>query len=117
MRGSKRGFTFAAATLCAASAVMAHADTVAAARGLIASNSISRNVQCRYYKAWYIDGCDKATLDAIVQRNIEGHKRWMALAKKNPAPARCDLGRTYAALGRWKEAKEEFAQVLEQLAA
>ena len=94
----------------------ANADSVAAARGLIASNSISRRVYCRYCRAWYIDGCDKAELDAIVERNIEGHKRWMALAKKDVVAARCDLGLVYGALGRWKEAKDELSAVMATLA-
>ena len=117
MKEIKKGFAFAAATLCIASALTVNADSIAAARGFIASNSISRDVTCRYYKAWYIDGCDKSELDAIVQRNIEGHKRWIALSGKDKIAARSDLGKMYAALGRWKEAKEELLQVFERLAA
>ena len=95
----------------------ANADSVAAARGLIASNSISRNVDCRYYKALLIDGCDKSELDTILQRNIEGHKRWKALAGSDFVSPQTDLGKAYAALGMWKEAKAELVPVLESLAA
>ena len=95
----------------------ANADSVAAARGLIASNSISRNVDCRYYKALFIDGCDKSELDTILQRNIEGHKRWKALAGSDFVSPQTDLGKAYAALGMWKEAKAELVPVLESLAA
>ena len=67
---------FGAAVCLTVAALSTAADSIPEARRLIASNSIDRTVNCRYYKAWYIDGCDKAELDAILERNIEGHKRW-----------------------------------------
>ena len=107
----------AIAVAAALSAAAASADSVNEARALIFSNSIDRTVNCRYYKARFIDGCDKAELDAIVARNIEGHKRWIALAGGDTISPQSDLGKMYAALGRLKEAKAELASVVEQLAA
>ena len=105
------------AVAVALAAGVASADSVPAARGLISSNSINRTVNCRYYKAWYIDGCDKSELSAILQRNIEGHKRWIALSGEDTISPQSDLGKSYAALGKWKEAKAELVPVVEKLAA
>ena len=88
-------------------AAIANADTVKAARADIASNSVNRTAECRYYRAWFADGLPKEACDAIMDRNIAAHRRWMALEPTIPAP-HSDLGLAYATLGRWKEAKSEL---------
>ena len=100
----KRASVFVAAA-CAAAVV--NADTVKAARAEIASNSVNRTTECRFYKAWFAEGLSKEACTAIMDRNIAAHRRWMALEPTIPAP-HSDLGVAYAALGRWKEAKSEL---------
>ena len=95
---------FAAAAFAA---VAVNADTVKAARAEIASNSVNRTTECRYYRAWFAEGLSKDECEAIMDRNIAAHRRWMALEPTIPAP-HSDLGVAYAALGRWKEAKSEL---------
>ena len=100
----KRASVFVAAACVAA---VANADTVKAARAEIASNSVNRTTECRYYKAWFAEGLSKEECTAIMDRNIAAHRRWMAIEPTTPAP-HSDLGVAYAALGRWKEAKSEL---------
>ena len=95
----------AAAALCADAAGVA--DEIRAIKAEIKSNSIDRTTKCRYYRAWYADQCDKAELAAIRERNIAAHRRWIALKPNSPYP-RASLGRVYAALGKWDEARKEL---------
>ena len=91
------------------------ADRIKAARAEIASNSVERILRygiSRYYNAWYVDGCTEAEREAILQRNIAAHRKWMALSPKDAAAARADLGGVYATVGRWKEAKPELAAAI-----
>ena len=98
-----------ACTLCAASKV--DKAKIAAVKAEIASNSVNCTVKSRYYTAWFVDLCTKEELDAILQRNIAAHKRWKELDPENCEPF-LGLGRTYATIGRWDEAKKEFEQAL-----
>ena len=86
------------------------ADEIRSARAEIASNSVGRIPRrgiCRYYNAWFVDNCTAEERDAILERNIAAHRRWIELAPGEPA-AHADLGAVYAAVGRWKEAKAEL---------
>ena len=59
------------------------ADEIKAARADIRSNCVSRIARqgcSRWYDAWYVDNCTKAEREAIMERNIAAHRRWMALA-------------------------------------
>ena len=98
---------FLAAALALSASTDSVADEVAAAKAEIKSNSINRTTSCRYYRAFYAEQCDKAELDAIFERNIAAHRRWIALKPNNPYP-RVSLGRVYAALGKWDEARKEL---------
>ena len=73
---------FAVAVFAAA---VANADTVKAARAEIASNVVNRTAECRYYRAWFADGLSKEACEAIMERNIAAHRRWMALEPTIPA--------------------------------
>ena len=83
------------------------AELIEAAKAEIKSNSVDRTTRCRYYKAWFVDQCSKAEHDAILERNVAAHRRWMELSPGNMAP-RADLGCVYAAAGKWKEAETEL---------
>ena len=99
--------------LCAVVAVAGAANAanvagqIKALREEIKSNSVSRTTRCQYYKAWYVGMCTKEELDAMVERNVAAHRRWMELAPNDPAP-HSDIGCVLAAAGRWKEAKAEL---------
>ncbi len=101
---------FAALLLSFAVAANA-ADSVKAARALIASNSVDRTSRCRYYKAWYVEQCTEAERAEILERNVEGHRRWLALEPGSPF-ARSDLGLAYASAGMWDKAKPELAAAI-----
>ena len=83
------------------------ADEVAKVKAEIKSNSISRATNCRYYRAWYADQCTKEELAAIRERNIAAHRRWIELRPELAVP-RVSLGRVYAALNKWDEARKEL---------
>ena len=103
------GFAFAAVASNAATV----ADEIKAARDEIASNRVDRTVWCRYYQAWYLDQCTESERAAILERNIAAHRRLIELEPGNPAH-HADLGRVYASVGRWKDAKPELEVALAQ---
>ena len=91
------------------------AAQIKAARAEIASNRVVRVPRegvCPYYNAWYVDNCTEAEREAILERNIAAHRRWMALSPKDASAAHADLGEVYAIVGRWKEAKPELAAAI-----
>ena len=95
-----------ALAVCAAGAATV-AEQVAAVRAEIRSNSVDRSTACHYYKAWFVDQCTKAELDALLARNVAAYRRWMELEPKNPAP-HSELGCVYAAAGKWDKARPEL---------
>jgi hypothetical protein len=111
-----RIFTAIAVFAAVPSAVEAKtaAEEIKELKATIASNSVGRVTDYgkdRYVFAWYYDLCTEAEREAILQRNIAAHRRWIELEPKNPAP-RADLGCVYAAAERWKDAKRELETVL-----
>ena len=81
----------------------------------IAANSVMRTPwrgKCRYYTAWYVENCTVAEREAILNRNIAAHRRWIELAPNDPAP-HAGLGCVYATVGRWEEAKPELKAAVE----
>ena len=107
--GLQTGIIGGFASLCA------NAETVKEVRAVIASNSVNRiprhNIS-RYYNAWFVDNCTVAEREAILERNIAAHRRWMEIAPKDTYAAQADLGGVLATVGRWKEAKTELAAAL-----
>ena len=102
--------TLIAAMCLAAIAGVANADSIKDARADIRSNSVSRIARdgcSRWYNAWYAENCTEAERDAIIERNIAAHRRWIALEPNAPAP-HSDLGVTFVTAGRIAEAKKEF---------
>lgn len=91
-----------AACTCAMPALSA--DELKVVRAEIDSNSVDRTHKCQYYKAWYNEQCTKAELDAMLERNIAAHRRWIELDPKSFYPY-VSLGKTLAAVGRWDEAR------------
>jgi expansin (peptidoglycan-binding protein) len=89
-------------------------DEVKAVRAEIASNSVYRIPRngSRYYSAWYVDQCTVAEREAILQRNVAAHRRWMKLKPTNAPAAHADLGDAYVVAGRWKEARPELEAAL-----
>ena len=87
------------------------AEEIAEIRAEIKSNSVNRTTSCLYYRAWYRDLCTKEEHAAILERNIAAHRRWMELEPKNPTP-HAELGKVFAAVGRWKDAEEELRVAL-----
>ena len=86
------------------------ADEIKAAKAEIEANLVVRGVrrgQCRYYSAWFIENCTVAEREAILERNIAAHRKWIRLDPSSAA-AHADLGCVYATVGRWKEAKPEL---------
>ena len=111
----------ATAAVCAA--VVSCADTVAdeikALRDEIKSNSVTRSSKnCRYYMAYYRDLCTEAEREAILERNIAAHRRWIELAGKNgtnpkgAAMPRAELGKVLEIGGRWEEAEKELSAAI-----
>ena len=111
----------ATAAVCAA--VVSCADTagdeIKALKAVISSNSVNRlSKSCRYYTAWYRDLCTEAEREAILERNIAAHRRWIELAGKNgtdpkgAAMPRAELGKVLAIGGRWEEAEKELSEAL-----
>ena len=88
--------------LCATTA--GAVSPVAAFRAEIESNSVDRTTRCRYYRAWYSEQCTKAEHDAILERNLAAHGKWLAMQQKMPEP-NASIGKTLASVGQWKEAK------------
>ena len=78
---------------------------------VIASNSVDATTRCRYYRAWYIDQCTKEEREAILDRNVAAHRRWMELAPKDVKP-HADLGKVLTIGGRRDEAIKEFTIAL-----
>ena len=98
--------TFATVAVDAASV----ADEIKAAKAEIEANLVVRGVrrgQCRYYSAWFIENCTVAEREAILERNIAAHRKWIKLDPSSAA-AHADLGCVYATVSRWKEAKPEL---------
>ena len=94
------------------------ADEVKSLRAEIASNRVDRTTKCRWYQAWYIDQCTKEEREAILERNIAAHRRWIELAGKNGADPkgsamqRAELGKVLEVGGRWEEAEKELTEAL-----
>ncbi len=100
-------------------AVDAVADTLGGIKAEIVSNSVNRTSKgCRYYTAWYRELCTEAEREAILERNIAAHRRWIALAGKDgkdpkgAAMPRAELGKVLAIGGRWAEAEKELSEAL-----
>ena len=83
------------------------ADEIESLNATIASNSVSRQTSCEYYKKWYAGLCSKEEHAAILSRNIAAHRRKIELEPWNSGH-HSDLGCVLAAVGRWKEAKAEL---------
>ena len=97
----------AAALTTAAMGLAGTADDIKAAWNEIKSNSVDRTVSCRYYQAWYRELCSEAEREAILERNIAAHRRWIALeGEKRSLPARIDLGIVLSIGGRYEEAEK-----------
>ena len=112
-RGIKVGMCIVVTmSLIAAVPVGGHAKTVAeeieGLKATIASNSVNRTTRCRYYKAWYLDLCTEAEREAILERNVAAHRRWIEL-KPDDISARAGLGVALLVGGRWEEAEKELA--------
>ena len=94
------------------------ADEIKALREIIASNSVTRSTRCHYYKAYYRYLCTKEEREAILERNIAAHRRWIELAGKNGADPkgaafpRAELGKVLVLGGRWDEAERELTEAL-----
>ena len=104
-----------AVVFCGFASLCANAETVKEVRAVIASNSVERVPRhsiSRYYDAWFVDNCSVAEREAILERNIAAHRRWMKIAPKDACAAQADLGGVFATVGRWKEAKPELAAAL-----
>ena len=86
-------------------------DEIKALKATIASNSVNRTTKCVYYTAWFADLCTKEEHNAILDRNIAAHRRWIELEPDNPTPYAW-LGRTLATVGRWDEAKKELEKAM-----
>ena len=103
-------FVFAALAADAASV----ADEIKALRGTIASNSVNRlSKECRYYMAYYRELCTEAEREAILDRNVAAHRRWIELeGKGRDALPRAELGKVLAIGERWAEAERELTEAL-----
>ena len=103
-------FVFAALAADAASV----ADEIMALKATIASNSVNRlSKECRYYMAYYHDLCTEAEREAILDRNVVAHRRWIELeGKGRDALPRAELGKVLAIGGRWAEAEKELTEAL-----
>ena len=88
-----------------------NADEIKDLKAIIASNSVDRSSYCRYYLAWYIDVCTEAEREAIAERNIAAHRRWIELEPQSAAP-HADLGCVLLVVGRWDEAEKELTTAL-----
>ena len=95
------------------------ADEIKALQATIASNSVTRTSKGnRYYLAYYRELCTKEEREAILERNIAAHRRWIELAGENGAKPqqaampRAELGKVLAIGGRWKDAEKELAEAL-----
>ena len=88
-------------------------DEIKALQRVINSNSVDRTVDCRWYRAWYIDQCTKEEREAILERNIAAHRRWIELLGGSGTPraaqAQASLGKVLAVGGRWEEAERELS--------
>ena len=119
---SGAGVALAAAMSIAPGKILAKtaAEEIKELRDVIASNSVvrvPRNNVCRYYNAWYVDLCTPEEREAILERNIAAHRRWIELGGGKSAAARADLGNVYGIVGRWEEAKPVLAAALADPAA
>ena len=95
------------------------ADEIKALKDEIKSNSVTRSSKnCRYYMAYYRDLCTEAEREAILERNIAAHRRWIELAGKNgtnpkgAAMPRAELGKVLEIGGRWEEAEKELSAAI-----
>ena len=75
----KSGILFALVSAVFAADADGIADEINALKATIASNSVTRATDCRYYKALFVDQCSKAELDAILGRNAAAYRRWIEL--------------------------------------
>ena len=90
------------------------ADEIKALKAVISSNSVNRlSKECRYYKAYYRELCTEAEREAILDRNVAAHRRWIELeGKGRDALPRAELGKVLAIGGRWSEAEKELTEAL-----
>ena len=117
VKGSKRtkatALILAVATAAAAAHAASVADEIKELKDTIASNRVTRvaDKDCRLYCAWYVDECTPEEREAILERNIAAHRRWIELEPGNPVP-HAGLADVFATVGRWKEAKPELEAAL-----
>jgi hypothetical protein len=83
------------------------ADEMESLNATIASNSVSRQTSCEYYRKWYAGLCSKEEHAAILSSNIAAYRRKIELEPWNSGH-HSDLGCVLAAVERWKEAKAEL---------
>lgn len=95
------------------------ADEIKALQEAIASNSVTRTTKGnRHYLAYYRELCSKQEREAILERNIAAHRRWIELAGENGAKPqqaalpRAELGKVLAIGGRVAEAEKELREAL-----
>ena len=101
-----------AASICAAMSASAGTDDeINALKAEINSNSVDRTIRCRYYQAWYVNLCSKAEREAILDRNVAAHKRWIELVPGCIA-ARAGLGMSLAIGGRDDEAVKVLSEAI-----
>ena len=126
MKGQKKmmKMSMAATAVMAAMSVLGAsspgaADEIKSLQATIASNSVTRTSKGnRYYLAYYREGCSKQEREAILERNIAAHRRWIELAGENGAKPqqaampRAELGKVLAIGGRWNEAEKELSEAL-----
>ena len=95
------------AALCAMAYSAADAANIGAFRAEIESNSVDRTTRCRYYRSWYAEQCTKAEHDAILERSLDAHGKWLAVEPNMQEP-NASVGKTLAYVGRWKEARKHL---------
>ena len=118
-RGMKFGLCAVAAMSLAAVApagvnAKAVAEEIKELKEAIASNSVKRVTEygdCRYIFDWYYNLCTPEEREAIFDRNVAAHRRWIELEPSNPVP-QAELGCVYAAAERYAEAKPELEKAL-----
>ena len=95
------------AALCTMAYSATGAANIGAFRAEIESNSVDRTTHCKYYRSWYAEQCTKAEHDAILERNLAAHGKWLAVEPNMPEP-NASVGKTLAYVGRWKEARKHL---------
>ena len=103
----------ASCAVCGAEAKTA-AEEIKGLKDVIASNTVTRVTgygNSRYIHDWYYGLCTPEEREAIFDRNVSAHRRWIELEPSNPVP-QAGLGCAFAAAERYAEAKPELEKAL-----